>query len=189
MLVDVSDGIFQAPRHCHRHLVVQKLFRKIPFFCLSDARGYRSRGFVAHKLHSPVNSLVQSLRSSGQELLSHIGVHQQRLGSIAHRRTLRLGIHQNLQSHVQIGGAVDIDVTVAVAVDDVRHGGVLQHRLDETFATSGDEAVNIAFQLHELGCRFMGGVFHQQKRIFRQASFGKRLSERGCDGDIGFQSH
>ncbi len=57
-----------------------------------------------------------------------VPVDQQRLGRVAHRRSLRLGVDDDAPGHVQVGGGVDVDVAVAVAVDDVGNGGVLEDR-------------------------------------------------------------
>jgi len=58
-------------------------------------------------------------------------VHDERLRGIAHAGALGLGVQDDLQRLVEIGGGVDVDVTVAVTVDHHGHGRVLADRLDE----------------------------------------------------------
>ena len=92
---------------------------------------------VAMEARSPgcgvANQLDASERIGGawEEFAGDGFVHDQRFRRVAHRRPLRLGVHQNRQRHVEVGAFIDVDVAIAVAVDDVGNGGVLEHGFDE----------------------------------------------------------
>ena len=73
------------------------------------------------------------------------------------------------QGHVEIGCPVDVHVAVAVAVDHVGHGGVLDDGLDQRRAAARNEAVDDSPQPHELPDRLAAGVLDQEEGIGRQA--------------------
>jgi hypothetical protein len=85
----------------------------------------------------------------------------------------------------EVGVEVDVHVAVAVAVDHVRHGGVLEHGGDEARTPSGDQDVDQPPQLHELDGRLPAGVLHHDEGVLGQAGLGQGLTEDGGDGDVG----
>ena len=69
--------------------------------------------------------------------------------------------------HVEVGRLVDVDVAVAVAVDHVRHRGVLEDRRDQRRAAARDEAVDRVALAHELDGRLAARVLDQHERVGR----------------------
>ncbi len=56
-----------------------------------------------------------------------VGVHEQRLGGVAHAGAVGLGVHHDGERLVEVGGGVDVDVAVADAGLDHRHRRLLHH--------------------------------------------------------------
>jgi len=65
------------------------------------------------------------LQSSGhrrQKSLGDVTMHEQRLRGVAHRRSAGLGVEHYRLGHGQVSRGVDVDMTVADAGLDHRHG-------------------------------------------------------------------
>ena len=81
---------------------------------------------------------------------------------------LRLRVHDDVERLVEVGGRVDVDVAVAVAVDDHRHGRVVADARDERGAAARDQAVDVVGELHHLD----GGLVARRRRRGCTASSG-----------------
>src|SRR5436309_482854 len=84
-------------------------------------------------------------------------------------RALGLGVDHDLEGLVEVGGPVHVDVAVAVAVDHVGHGGVLEHGGDERRAAAWDQAVDRVAQAHELDGGLVAGVGDEGQGVLGQA--------------------
>ena len=80
---------------------------------------------------------------------------------------------------------VDVDVTVAVAVDDHRHGRVVADALDERGAAARNQAVDVVGELHHRGRGLVGGVLDEDDRVFGQACFAS--ASRSTDAIATFE--
>ena len=58
---------------------------------------------------------VEGLQDPRQELIGDSRVDEQGLGGVAHTRPRHLGVDDQAQCHVQVRGAIDVDVDVADA--------------------------------------------------------------------------
>ena len=72
-----------------------------------------------------------------QELAGDVAVDEKRLGRVADARPLCLGVDDDALGHVEIGGGVDVDVAVAVPVEHVRDGRVLEDHREQRRARRG----------------------------------------------------
>ena len=130
----------------------------------------RAGGRVADQL----DALERRRRPRAGTAAATACVHEQALGGVAHARPLDLGVDDDVERHVEIGGGVDVDVAVAVAVDHVRDGGVLEDRRDQRRAAPRDQAVDDAAQPHELHGRLARRVLDEHHGVGGQAGLGAR---------------
>ena len=178
-LVDMADGLVKIIHDLDTHLHSQELGGKV--VVAGDAHvDDRPSPLITHQLDA-----VEHSGRHGQERLGNIGVHDQRLSGVADTDALRLRIVGDLARHLEIGGRVDIDVAVAGTIDDVGHGGVVEDRLDQRWAASRDQTVDVAPLLHERRGCFTTGVVDHHKGVGRQPRLRQCLSEHGRDGEIG----
>ncbi len=56
---------------------------------------------------------MQHSHSREQKRVGHGAVDQQRLGGIAHAHALRLGVDDNVERFIKVGGFMHVDVAVA----------------------------------------------------------------------------
>ena len=82
---------------------------------------------------------------------------------------------------------VDVDVAVAVAVDDHGDGRVVADALDQRRTTARDEAVDDVGELHELDRGFVAHVVDEQHRVGGEAGLGEAVAQRLGDGEVGAQ--
>ena len=127
---------------------------------------------------------VQHVGNAGHERVGHGRMHHERLGRVAHARALRLRVHDDLHRLVEVGRRVDVHVTIAVAVDDHRHLGVVADALNERGPTARDQAVDVVGELHHLGRGLVGGVLHEDDRILGQPVLDQRVAQHERDGDV-----
>ena len=126
-------------------------------------------------------------RQARQELGRDAGVHQDRLDRVAHAEAVRLGVDRQLVRHGQVGGAVDVDVAVPVAVEHVGHGGVLDQRLDERRPAARDQAVDLPAQPHEGDGRLVRRVLHQRHGVLGQPGLHHGPAQQRDDGPVGVE--
>ncbi len=81
---------------------------------------------------------AQGRRHGGTNVARHGSVHQDRLRRIADTEAVCLGVHHDVERHGQIRRRVHVDVAVAVAVEHVGHGGVLEERGDQRRTARGE---------------------------------------------------
>ena len=86
-----------------------------------------------------------------QEFVSNILMHQQRFHSIAHRRTLHLGIEGNLRCHLHIGSFVDIGMAYACTGLDNRHARITHHSLNQSCAATRNNHIHKAVHMNKVG--------------------------------------
>ena len=163
---DVGDGGVEGVDHPHRQLQVEELGGVVVV-------GGDGRHPVAEDLAGGlVADQLDALEPRGhlaEERGGDVAVHEQRLGGVAHRRALGLGVLDDRGGHGEVGGGVDVDVAVAVAVDHVGHGGVLEDRADQRRAAPRDEHVDRLAEAHELDRRLVAGVLDEHERVVRAA--------------------
>ncbi len=121
----------------------------------------------------------------GRKVVGHRPVDEQGLGRVADPGPLRLGVDHDRQRHVEIGGAVHVDVAVPVPVDHAGDGGLLPDGGDERCPASGDQAVDHALEPHELDRRLAAGVLDEHHDIGGQSRLLRRLAQAGDDGHVG----
>ena len=115
---DVVDGGVERRHDPHRELQVEELVRPV----VLARGGHPVVAQHAPGLRSSPTSSTPSSRSAtrGRNSSATASCTSTRLGGVAHRRPLRLAVDDDVGRHGQVGGRVDVDVAVAVAVDHVR---------------------------------------------------------------------
>ena len=131
----------------------------------SDAAATRSAPSTARVRSSPTSATPSSRAATRrQERVGHGLVHEHRLGGVADRGPLRLAVDHDVGRHGEVGRRVHVDVAVAVAVDHVRHRGVVEDRPDQRRPAPRDQAVDGVALAHELDGRLAGRVLDQDQR-------------------------
>jgi hypothetical protein len=70
-------------------------------------------------------------------------VDQQRLGGAADAGAAQLGVQHDRARHVEVGGAIHVDVADALEVADHRHARLLLHARDEALAAARHDHVDV----------------------------------------------
>ena len=181
--VDVRDGLILVGNDLHTHLECQVLAAPILLGCDNvvvaldkpgvGARG--ARGLIAVDQHAMV---VQHGHDRGQERICHGTIDQQRLGGVAHAYALGLGVDDNVERLVKIGGFMHVDMAVARARLDHRHQRLAHAALDQARAAARNEHVDDTAELHELaGGLAVGGLNHRDG-LTREALGLKRIGQQ-----------
>ena len=178
---DVRDRVVERIDHPDAQLQIEEL------------GGVVVVGRDAHRRHERPRSIAADELDTGRAPRATVGknsaatdvVHEQALGRVAHRRPLHLGVDGDALGHGQIGGGIDVDMAVAVTVDDVGHGGVLEYRPDQRRPTARDQHIDHLASLHELDGGLVAGVFDEHDRVSGQPDFGQRVAEHGHDRPVG----
>ena len=105
-------------------------------------------------------------------------MHQQRLGRVAHAQPLALGVDGDRLGHVEIGGAVDVDVAVAGEVLDDRHLGFGRDAANQPFAAARNGHVDVLRQREKMADRLAIGRGDQLHGVGGQAGFGGRVAQQ-----------
>ena len=134
--VDVRDGLVLVRHDLHAHLERQVLTAPVLLsrgnvVIALDKPGIGAcgaRGLVAVNQHAVV---MQHGHDRGQKRIGHSTVDQQRLGGIAHAHALGLGIDDNVERLIKVGGFMHVDVAVARARLDHRHKRLAHAALDQ----------------------------------------------------------
>ena len=165
--VDVRDGLILVRHDLHAHLERQILLAPVLLGCSHvvialgkpNAGACGARSLVAVNQHAVV---VQHGNDCGQEAISNATVDQQRLGGIAHAHALGLGIDDNVERLVKVGGFMHVNMAVARARLDHRHKRLAHAALDQARTATRNEHVDDAAELHELaGGLAVGGLDHR----------------------------
>jgi hypothetical protein len=114
-------------------------------------------------------------------------VHEQRVERITDGRPADLGVVDDLESHLRIGGAIDIGMAHARARLDDGHRRVLDRHPDQPLSTSRNDHVEKFAKLqHPLHEGAVGGRDELHRRV-RQAGGPEPFLNRRGDGPIGHQ--
>ena len=113
----------------------------------------------------------------GTNAVGHGLVHEQRLGGVADRGALGLGVHHDGQRHVEVGVRVDVHVAVADAGLDHRHRRLLDHRADQAGSPARDQHVDQAAGAHQRLDRLVALAGDQRDAVGRQPGSGNGLAE------------
>lgn len=92
---------------------------------------------------------LERFGDAGYELLGHCRMYQKRLGGVADRATVCLGVEDDALGHVEVGCGVDVDVAVADTCLDHRHGRLGDHCLDQAGPSPRDEHIDKSARLHQ----------------------------------------
>ena len=103
--------------HCGRHVQAEILLPVVLIRRGYDAWLLREDGITV----DPDTYSLQVSNDPGYEGFCYLGMHQQRFSRVAHRRPVSLGVEDDPAGHVEIGGLVDIHVTIADPGLDHRH--------------------------------------------------------------------
>ena len=188
VLRDVPDGGVHVRHHRHGEGVVEEFPCRSPLpggDALDDAGGL----FIQPQLHRdealrcPV--IHQPLFQLRQELRRHSLVHQQHLLRVADGGTAGLGVFDDVQGLVLVGGGVHEDVADAGAGLDAGHLGVLHAAADQPRAASGDQQIHEAHRLHELIGAVVAGILHEAHQLRREPRVLKPQMDGVHDGGVG----
>ena len=139
-----------------------------------------ARGLVAVNQYAVV---VQHGNDCGQEAISNGTVDQQRLGGIAHAYALGLGIDDNVERLIKVGGFMHVDVAVARARLDHRHKRLAHAALDQACTAARNEYVDDTAELHELASGLAVGGLDHRHGLAREAlgleRIGQQLGDHG----------
>ena len=142
------------------------------------ARG--ARGLVAVNEHAVI---VQHGNDRRQKRIGHSMVDQQRLGGIAHAYALGLGINDNVERLIKVGGFMHVDVAVARARLNHRHKRLAHAALDQACTAARNEYVDNAAELHELASGLAVGGLDHRHGLAREAlgleRIGQQLGDHG----------
>ena len=150
-----------------------------------DGRAPGSRGLARSSAARTTPSSAAA--HLGQELAGDVLVHEQGLGSIADARSLHLGVDDDALGHGEVGRGVDIDMAVAVPIEHVGNGGVLEDHREQGRSAPGDQAVDHSAEPDELHGRLVCRVLDEQDGVGRQPCLLDRLAQRRGDDTIGLE--
>ena len=181
--VDVCDGLVLVCHDLHAHLERQVLATPV-LLSRGDVvvalgkpgvGACGARGLVAVNEHAVV---VQYSNDRRQKRIGHSTVDQQRLGGIAHAYALGLGINDNVERLIKVGGFMHVDVAVARARLDHRHKRLAHAALDQACTSARNEYVDNTAELHELaGGLAVGGLDHRHG-LAREALGLERIGQQ-----------
>ena len=186
--VDVCDGLVLVCHGLHAHLERQVLATPVLLsrgdvviaFHKAGVGARGARGLVAVNEHAVV---VQHGNDRRQKRIGHSTVDQQRLGGIAHAYTLGLGINDNVERLIKVGGFMHVDVAVARARLDHRHKRLAHAALDQACTAARNEYVDNAAELHELASGLAVGGLNHRHSLAREAlgleRIGQQLGDHG----------
>ncbi len=93
-------------------------------------------------------------RKSGSEFAQELGrnsaMDENGFDRVTNAGSLRLGVRHDLDRHVEIGGAIDVDDADAIGVFDHRHPGGVDHRLDQCFSAAGNDQIDVAIHFRHV---------------------------------------
>jgi hypothetical protein len=137
------------------------------------------------QVHDAGDALVgEVVDPAGQERGGHVGVHHERLGRVAHRRALGLGVDH------------DVAAMSRSARRRRRRGSCRRRRSrrarwrcrgspDQRRAAAGDQAVDDSAQLHELDGRLAAGVLDQHHASAGRPALATASRSTAAMADVG----
>ena len=103
-------------------------------------------------------------------------IDQQRLGRAADAGAAHLGVEHDRLRHLEIGGAIDIDMADAFEMREHRHARFVLHARDKALAAARHDHVDAAVKpAQHLADRGAVAGRHQLDRLFRQAGLAQAL--------------
>ena len=112
-------------------------------------------------------------------------MNNQRLRGITHARTLRFGVHDNIDRHLQIGAVIDINMAIADSSFNDGNFRFLFHRLNQARAAARNQYINIINRLHQFLGSGMTGIFNQLHHIGIHSRLYQSLPDDGNQCGIG----
>ena len=134
------------------------------------------------RVEAEFHPVPDPLPQSWQELRRDGAVDQQNLLGVADARAAGLGVFDDVQRHVEVGGPLHIDMADAGAGGDAGDGGVFHAGADEPRPAAGDQQVHIALRRHERLRPGAGGVLHEVHGVFRDTDSAQTGAQRVHDG-------
>ena len=184
--VDVRDGLVLVGNDLDAHLERQVLAAPVVLgggqeILALDQLGTRSRlarrGIAMD--HDAVP--VQHVDGKRQERIGDGAVDEQRLGGVAHAHALGLGVDDDVERLLEIGGLMDVDMAVAGAGLDNGNERLAHAALDEPRTAAGDQQVDDTAEFHEgAGGLAVGRLDHRDGRAGKPAvldGVGQKLSD------------
>ena len=162
--------------------VEREVLRPVVLLGRRDHPVLAGEGLVAVHGHAGV---LQGGDHPRHERLGDVGVHEQRLGGVAHRRPVGLGVEHDGQRQVEVGVPVDVHVAVADPGLDHRHRRLLDDGADQAGAAARDQHVDQAAGPHQRLRRLVPLPRDQLHRVGRQAGSLRGLAEHGHDRGVG----
>ena len=118
----------------------------------------------------------QTGNGSDEETLGNVGVHEQRLRRVAHAHALRLRVHDDGLSGLQVSGGIHVHVAVTRARLDDRNPRLFDNGIDEPRSPSRNQRIDRSTRAHHCSGTRAAPRIHRGDRIGRQADGGQRIA-------------
>ena len=182
---DVLHRVLHTVHHPHRQDVVEELDVEV-LGAGGDAGDEGGGPLVQPQLHrvEAAGCAVgaEALGQPGQECRRDVFMDQADFLGVADAGAAGLGVLDDVQGLVLVGGVVHVDVADAGAGLDAGHLGVLDTGADQPRAAPGDQQVHIAHRLHQGVGGGAGGVLDQADGVGGQAGGRHPLAQGVHDG-------
>ena len=175
--VNPIDGFFHCFHYFDRHNIVKKLGTVIFFGCQNSIFKHTQYFLIGSKFDRMYfgNGFFQF----GQKRLRYLFMNNQRFSGITHARTLRFGVHDNIDRHLQIGTVVHINMAITDPGFNDGNFRFLFHRLNQACAAAWNQHINIINRLHQFLGGGMTGIFNQLHHIGIHSCFYQSLPDDG----------
>ena len=127
---------------------------------------------------------LESFRDHWQELFGNVLVDKEAFDSIADGGTLSFGIVGDLNSHIEVGRSINVNVAVSCACFDNRNSCVADNCLNEICTSARNNNVNIAVKAHKFVGSLAVGVFYDLNYISRQTGGSNSLTHDLAEADV-----
>ncbi len=178
--VDVVDGARNPVHEADRDDGIEIFRAPVLVVCLVQIahalKDFPCRPHLAARLH-------QRLDQRRKQPVGIIAVDQQRLGRPANAGPPHLGIDDDRNGHVEIGGAVHIDVAETFEMRKDRHPRLALHPRNEALATARHDDVDAPVKPRQHGAH--SGTIrnrHHLDGMFRQTRHLQPVNEAGMNG-------
>ena len=132
--------------------------------------------------------LLERPDDAGHEVGRDRLVDEQRLGGVADRGALGLGVEHDRQRPVEVGRGVDVDVAVADAGLDHRHGRPLDDRADQPGAAARHQDVDQPARPHQRDDRLAAVGGDQLHHVGGEPGGRRRVAQHRDHGPVGRSS-
>ena len=112
-------------------------------------------------------------------------MNNQRFSGITHARTLRFGVHDDIDRHLQIGTVIHINMAIADPGFNDGNFRFLFYRLNQACAATWNQYINIIDCLHQFLGSGMTGIFNQLHHIGIHSRFYQSPPDDGNQCGIG----